>query len=47
MVLQASLSIFPCARHPANPATGNYLGEFDVNVGKSLNRPTVHWNYGL
>ncbi|KAI4716122.1 PR-1-like protein [Aureobasidium sp. EXF-10727] len=26
---------------------GNYLGEFDVNVGKSLNRPTVHWNYGL
>ena len=35
------------ARRFAYPGTGNYLGEFDVNVGKSLNRPTVHWNYGL
>lgn len=47
MVLQASILIFLYARHPADHATGNYLGEFDVNVGKSLNRPTVHWNYGL
>lgn len=35
------------ARRFAYYVTGNYLGEFDVNVGKSLNRPTVHWNYGL
>lgn len=47
MVLQASLSIFSYAQYLANPVIGNYLGEFDVNVGKSLNRPTVHWNYGL
>ncbi|CAD0044789.1 unnamed protein product [Aureobasidium pullulans] len=35
------------AQYLANPVIGNYLGEFDVNVGRSLNRPTVHWNYGL
>jgi hypothetical protein len=47
MVLQVNFSIILYARYCANSIVGNYLGEFDVNVGKSLNRPTVHWDYGL